>query len=108
MMSDDSAELESDDIKLLHREKIINNIFLKYKDEYHEFFSLKMNPVFSDFNEQMFKNLCNKFSFDIEENLLALLNEYNLEQKKNINVYNKLLSVKRKLKCEKYNFYLFI
>ena len=55
----------------------------------------------------MFKKLCNKFTFNSKEELRNNLNEYNLIQKNNKCAYNHL-STKRKLKCDVFNFYLFI
>lgn len=89
------------------RDDIIENVFQEYKETYHEFYSLRPQPMHSNFNEKMFKDLCNKFIFNTPEELLICLNNYNLSQKQNKDAYEQL-SIKRKLKCDLFNFYLFI
>jgi len=86
---------------------IIHTVFVKYKEQYHEFFSTRPQPIHSNFNEKMFKELCSTFTFNSDEELETCLKDYNLMQKQNKTSYNQL-SRKRKLKCDVFNFYLFI
>lgn len=86
---------------------VVQTVFVKYKEHYHEFFSTRPQPIHSNFNEKMFKDLCLKFTFSNEEELEECLKEYNLMQKQNKTAYNQL-SRKRRLKCDVFNFYLFI
>ena len=87
--------------------KIVDNIFRQYMDKFHEFFSSRSQPIHSNFNEKMFKDLCDTFTFNTEGELLECLDRYNLMQKQNKKAYNQL-SRKRKLKCDVFKFYLFI
>jgi flagellar biosynthesis GTPase FlhF len=103
-------ELRKQEEERLDKERlqmIIQTVFVKYKEQYHEFFSTRPQPIHSNFNEKMFKELCSKFTFNSEEELETCLKDYNLMQKQNKTSYNQL-SRKRKLKCDVFNFYLFI
>lgn len=99
--------LEEERKKEEHIKTVVQNMFVKYKEQYHEFFSTRPQPIHSNFNEKMFKELCSKFTFNNEEELEACLKDYNLMQKQNKAAYNQL-SRKRRLKCDVFNFYLFI
>ena len=105
--SEERAQRESEEVIKQNKKKIVHTIFTQYKEQYHEFYSTRLQPIHSNFNEKMFKNLCNKFEFTSEEELLRHLSDYNLTQKQNKKAYNQL-STKRKLKCDVFNFYLFI
>jgi hypothetical protein len=98
----EEAERQKENIKM-----VINNVFVKYKEDYHEFYSLRPQPIHSNFNEKMFKDLCIQFTFNNENELEECLKDYNLMQKQNKDAYNKL-SRKRRLKCDVFKFYLFI
>lgn len=99
--------LEEEKLREERVKNIIDTVFNKYKETYHEFYSLRPQPIHSNFNEHMFKELCRKFTFNSEEELEESLKDYNLMQKQNKHAYNQL-SKKRKLKCNAFNFYLFI
>jgi hypothetical protein len=86
---------------------ITHVVFTTYKENYHEFYSTRQQPIRSNFNEKMFKDLCNKFAFSTEEELLTSLNDYNHMRKNNKKSYNEL-STTRRVKCDVLNFYLFI
>jgi len=86
---------------------IVQDVFESYKEKYHEFYSTRHQPIHSNFNEKMFKDLCNKFIFSTKQELLISLDEYNHMQKNNKDSYNEL-STKRRLKCDVFNFYLFM
>lgn len=111
----EKERLEQEQQRLLEEEKqkaeqmktIVQAVFVRYKEHYHEFFSTRPQPIHSNFNEKMFKELCSKFTFSNEEELEQCLKEYNLMQKQNKTAYNQL-SRKRRLKCDVFNFYLFI
>ena len=105
--SEERAQRESEEVIKQNKKTIVHTIFTQYKEQYHEFYSTRLQPIHSNFNEKMFKNLCNKFEFTSEEELLRHLSDYNLTQKQNKKAYNQL-STKRKLKCDVFNFYLFI
>ena len=100
-------EAERLEAERLETERIVKNVFQQYKDKFHEFFSSRPQPIHSNFNEKMFKDLCHTFTFNTEDGLLVCLDGYNLMQKQNKEAYNQL-SRKRKLKCDVFNFYLFI
>jgi hypothetical protein len=99
--------LEQEKLKENNIKNITHVVFETYKEKYHEFYSTRQQPIHSNFNEKMFKDLCNKFTFSTEEELLTCLNDYNNMRKNNKNSYNEL-STKRKLKCDVFKFYLFI
>ena len=105
--AEERAQREAEEVIKQNKRKMVHTIFTQYKEQYHEFYSTRLQPIHSNFNEKMFKNLCNKFEFTSEEELLAHLSDYNLMQKQNKKAYNQL-STKRKLKCDVFNFYLFI
>jgi hypothetical protein len=102
-----AERVEAERVEAERVEGIVENSFEQYKEQYHEFYSTRPQPIHSNFNEKMFKELCNKFTFNTIETLLTHLDDYNLIQKRNKEAYNKL-SRKRKLKCDVFNFYLFI
>jgi hypothetical protein len=55
----------------------------------------------------MFKNLCENLNFYNEIQLIEELNKYNNIQKNKVDGYLSM-SIKRRLKCDTFNFYLFI
>lgn len=99
--------LEEEKVKEEHIKNVVNTVFNRYKETYHDFYSLRPQPIHANFNEHMFKELCHKFTFNSEEELEACLKDYNLMQKQNKEAYNQL-SRKRKAKCDTFNFYVFI
>jgi hypothetical protein len=104
---DQFPALKEDTIDDLQRNMIIDDVFRFYKKHYHEFYSTHKTPIHSNFNEVMFKTLCNKFYFKSKNQLLEKLHDYNIKQKSNACKFNHL-SKKRKLKCDMFNFYIFI
>lgn len=99
--------LEQERLKEENIKNIVQDVFEEYKEKYHEFYSTRHQPIHSNFNEKMFKDLCNKFIFSTKQELLISLDEYNHMQKNNKDSYNEL-STKRRLKCDVFNFYLFM
>ncbi len=103
----EQKELEQQKLLEERRKLIINTVFLKYKDQYKEFYSTHHSPIHSHFNKQQFIELCNTFYFNNEIELLDKLNDYNNKKRQDNHAY-KNLSTKRRLKCDAFNFYLFI
>jgi hypothetical protein len=101
------VEAERVETERVETERVVDNMFRQYMDKFHEFFSSRSQPIHSNFNEKMFKDLCDTFTFNTEGELLECLDRYNLMQKQNKKAYNQL-SRKRKLKCDVFKFYLFI
>ena len=101
------VETERVEAERVETERVVDNMFRQYMDKFHEFFSSRTQPIHSNFNEKMFKDLCDTFTFNTEGELLECLDRYNLMQKQNKKAYNQL-SRKRKLKCDVFKFYLFI
>ena len=101
------VEAERVETERVETERVVDNMFRQYMDKFHEFFSSRTQPIHSNFNEKMFKDLCDSFTFNTEGELLECLDRYNLMQKQNKKAYNQL-SRKRKLKCDVFKFYLFI
>jgi len=94
--------------KLLEEQKvIINTVFLQYKEQYKEFYSTHHSPIHSHFNKTDFVELCNTMNFNNEIELIDKLNDYNNKKRKDTKAY-KNLSTKRRVKCDVFNFYLFI
>jgi hypothetical protein len=95
--------------KLLEEQKvsIINIVFLQYKEQYKEFYSTHHSPIHSHFNKTDFVELCNTMNFTNEIELIDKLNDYNNKKRQDNKAY-KNLSTKRRLKCDVFNFYLFI
>ena len=103
----EQQEAERVETERVETERVVDNMFRQYMDKFHEFFSSRTQPIHSNFNEKMFKDLCDSFTFNTEGELLECLDRYNLMQKQNKKAYNQL-SRKRKLKCDVFKFYLFI
>ena len=103
----EQQEAERVETERVETERVVDNMFRQYIDKFHEFFSSRTQPIHSNFNEKMFKDLCDSFTFNTEGELLECLDRYNLMQKQNKKAYNQL-SRKRKLKCDVFKFYLFI
>ena len=103
----EDLQKQQQEAERLRLEGIVDTIFRQYMEKFHEFFSSRPQPIHSNFNEKMFKDLCNTFNFNTEDELLSCLDKYNLLQKQDKEAYNQL-SRKRKIKCDVFNFYLFI
>jgi uncharacterized phage infection (PIP) family protein YhgE len=89
------------------KRKCIHNVFLHYKVQYKDFYSIHNSPINSHFNEKLFNNLCNIMKFEDEAQLLKELDKYNNTRREDKDAYRKL-SNKKRLKCDMFNFYLFI
>lgn len=89
------------------RDEMIHCVFLHYSNEYEEFYSTRHTPIHSNFNEKMFKDLCETFTFNTVDELKECLHDYNLMRKQDVKAYRNL-SKKRQLKCDLFKFYLFI
>lgn len=89
------------------KDEMIHCVFLHYAEKYEEFYSTRPTPIHSNFNEKMFKDLCQNFIFNNIEQLETCLNDYNIMRSMDRKAY-KNLSKKRQLKCDLFNFYLFI
>lgn len=100
------AELEVDHAHDT-RDEMIHCVFLHYSNEYEEFYSTRHTPIHSNFNEKMFKDLCETFTFNTVDELKECLHDYNLMRKQDVKAYRNL-SKKRQLKCDLFKFYLFI
>lgn len=95
-----------DDNKILiDKKNIIEDVYNLYKNRYKSFSSLSSKCKRPNFNETIFKDLCNTFTFSNKEELLSYLEQYNIEKKKKI--YNSNLSEKTIAKCETQKFYIF-
>jgi hypothetical protein len=106
-LAEEQNLLEQERVKEENVKNIVQSVFEAYKEKYHEFYSTRHQPIHSNFNEKMFKDLSNKFIFSTKQELLTSLDEYNHTQKNNKDSYNEL-STKRRLKCDVFNFYLFL
>ena len=98
---------EREKLELENVKNIIEQVFQEYKVKYHEFYSTRQTPIHANFNTEMFKSLCHTFKFNTKDGLLECLYNYNILQKQNAEKYNHL-TTKRQLKCDVFNFYLFI
>jgi len=103
----EQKELEEQKLLEERRKLIINTVFLKYKDQYKEFYSTHHSPIHSHFNKIDFLELSNTMNFNNEIELIDKLNDYNNKKRQDKKAYNNL-STKRRLKCDVFNFYLFI
>lgn len=88
--------------KLKNKKDIIEDIFSEYKMLYPNFYSVNSKCRRPNFNDTIFKDLCNKFDFDSKEQLIEILKECNVKKISSNTKYENMLN-----KCDKYNFYLF-
>jgi len=75
------------------------------EDNYKLFYSVNSKCRRPNFNETTFKDLCNIFEFSNKDELITVLENYNLEKRKKI--YNINLSKTSIAKCEIQKFYIF-
>jgi hypothetical protein len=86
---------------------ILDHVLEYHKTTYAEFYSIRRNPIKTNFNNETFINLCEKFDFETEDDLFIVLGKYNQEQKTDVTKLQEL-SEKRLQKCIKSDFFLFI
>lgn len=91
-----------DDNSLKIKKDIIEQVFLRYKTLYPDFYSVNSKCRRPNFNDTMFKDFCNKFDFQTKQELIDLLNKCNIKKTSSNNKHFKMLE-----KCTKRNFYLF-
>ena len=91
---------ESDELKI--KKDIIEDVFFEYKNLYFNFYSFSCICRRPNFNDTMFKDLCNKFEFKTKQDLIELLRQQNVKKTSSDKKHTKMLE-----KCDKHNFYLF-
>jgi len=89
------------------KEEILDHVLEYHKTAYPDFYSNREKPIKSNFNNETFIKLCEKFDFETEDDLFVVLGKYNDEQKTDITKLQEL-SEKRLQKCIKSDFFLFI
>jgi hypothetical protein len=90
---------------LIDKKNVIEEVFNLYKTNYKLFYSVNSKCRRPNFNETTFKDLCNIFEFSNKDELITVLENYNLEKRKKI--YNINLSKTSIAKCEIQKFYIF-
>jgi len=104
---DQNEHYESISLSLELKNGIIKNVLEYHKTTYAEFYSIREKPIKTNFNDELFINLCFNFDFKSKDDLFCMLEKYNEEQKINVEK-QKDLSEKRLKKCQKSDFFLFI
>jgi hypothetical protein len=104
---DQNEHYESISLSLELKNGIIKNVLEYHKTTYAEFYSIREKPIKTNFNDELFINLCFNFDFKSKDDLFCMLEKYNEEQKINVEK-QKGLSEKRLKKCQKSDFFLFI
>jgi hypothetical protein len=90
--------------EFIYKRDIIENVFQKYKVKYKSFYSVNSKCRRPNFNDTLFKDLCNNLSFEREDQLVSLLENLNDCKKENISKISKNIIAK----CATQNLYLFI
>jgi hypothetical protein len=88
-------------IALNNKKAIIERVFKKYCHVYTNFYKTSNKPRKPNFNDTMFKDLCNGFHFETRVDLIEHLERINDENR------NKLMSVNIRKKCDAHEFYIF-
>jgi hypothetical protein len=94
---------------LIIKKNIIENVFSKYKKDYKKYYSIKSKCQRPNFNETIFKDLCNIFTFNNNDELIFKLDELN-DKKKEKYTKKKYENISENIlnKCNCYGLYLFI
>ena len=83
------------------RRDIIEETYNEYKVKYKDFYKLYNKCQKPNFNDTMFKDLCNFQTFNTKDELLTELNNLNETNK------TKRMSIRFRGKCSLHDFYLF-
>jgi len=83
------------------RNDTIEEVFLEYKKRYKPFCMPSNKPKKPNFNDTTFKDLCHGFYFENKNELVNILIQRNNDNK------TRQMKEKEKIKCDRYDFYLF-
>jgi hypothetical protein len=101
----DNKNLKNDELKsLIDKKNIIETIYKKYKFAYKDFYSKNSKANRPNYTDTTFKDLCNTFVFNNEEELIEHLQQLNLKKKLTLSKVSQNI----RNKCNAHNFYLFI
>jgi hypothetical protein len=88
---------------IIKKKDIIEEVFIDYKKKYSKFFSIHSKCRKPNFNDTIFKDLCNNLSFVTKDELIDKLDKMNNNKKDDL--INKTSFIQNK--CKAYNFYIF-